>query len=278
MQVELTCQTYSRSAANTSIPSRENPSKRARTTTSTTTKSKTSEKSKTRASTRQPKKDSKAAVSSPSPQKKARQQKQQVEPTRSLHNFFQPATDEQRWSFSKSDAGSRQGLQGSSFAEELEDDLIEDDWLEDDWIKDDLLGDTSRPQKLTIRDSVKKQDATVSTTSKPALRASSKRFILDDDAPVERTEKAKPIEMTDRRPWSEKYAPFDIDQLAVHKKKVADVREWLSAALSGRSRHVSFDVCLLIQDHSNCLYRKYLFCTVRPAVERPQPSRCCLRS
>ena len=85
--------------------------------------------------------NSKAAVSSPSPRKKASQQKQQAEPTRSLHNFFQPATDEQRWSFSKSDAASRQGQQGSSFAEQLEDDLIEDDWLEDDWIEDDLLGD-----------------------------------------------------------------------------------------------------------------------------------------
>ncbi|GAM37385.1 hypothetical protein TCE0_023f07266 [Talaromyces pinophilus] len=229
--------TYSRSAANTNISSRDNPSKRAKTTTSTTTKSKSSEQGKPRASTRQPKKDSKAAVSSPSPQKKARQQKQQVEPTRSLHNFFQPATDEQRWSFSKSDAGSRQAQQGSSFAEELEDDLIEDDWLEDDWIQDDLLGDTTKPQKLTIRDSVKKQDMAVHTTSKPAWRTASKRFILDDDGPVKRTEKAKPIEGTDIRPWSEKYAPIFIEHLAVHKKKVADVREWLSAALSGRSRH-----------------------------------------
>lgn len=166
-----------------------------------------------------------------------------------MHNFFQPATDEQRWSFSKSDAGSRQAQQGSSFAEELEDDLIEDDWLEDDWIQDDLLGDTTKPQKLTIRDSVKKQDMAVHTTSKPAWRTASKRFILDDDGPVKRTEKAKPIEGTDIRPWSEKYAPIFIEHLAVHKKKVADVREWLSAALSGRSRHVSFDVSLLIGDN-----------------------------
>lgn len=187
--------------------------------------------------------NSKAAVSSPSPRKKASQQKQQAEPTRSLHNFFQPATDEQRWSFSKSDAASRQGQQGSSFAEQLEDDLIEDDWLEDDWIEDDLLGDINRPQKLTIRDSVKKQDAMVSTTSKmaskPISRTTSKRFILDDDAPIKRTERIRDAEETDQRPWSEKYAPNFVEQLAVHKKKVADVREWLSAALSGRSRHVS---------------------------------------
>ncbi|KAE8550269.1 hypothetical protein EYB25_006491 [Talaromyces marneffei] len=227
--------TYSRSATNTNIVSRENPSKRVKTTTtSMRAKPEPSEKGNTRAPSRRSKKDSKVEVSSPSPQKKARQQKQQQqgEPTRSLHNFFQPATDEQRWSFSKSDAGSRQGQHGSSFAEELEDDLIEDDWLEDDWIEDDVLGDASGPQKLTIRDSVKKHD---SKAPKPASRAS-KRFILDDDPPVKRTEVTS-TEETDRRPWSEKYAPHVIDHLAVHKKKVADVREWLSAALSGRSRH-----------------------------------------
>jgi cell cycle checkpoint protein len=121
--------------------------------------------------------------------------------------------------------------------------LIEDDWLADDWIEDDVLGNTSGPaQKLTIRDSVRKHDSTI---SKAVPRTSSKRFILDDDAPVKRTE-VTPTEETDRRPWSEKYAPHLIDQLAVHKKKVADVREWLSAALSGRSIHVSFYVCLLI--------------------------------
>lgn len=133
----------------------------------------------------------------------------------------------------------RLGQQGSSFAEQLEDDLIEDDWSEDDWIEDDLLGSTSRPQKLAVRESVKKQDATGSTVSKPTSRTTSKRFILDDDAPVKRTERTTPAEETDRRPWSEKYAPTFVEQLAVHKKKVADVREWLSAALSGRSRHVS---------------------------------------
>lgn len=186
-------------------------------------------------------------MSSPSPQKKLGQQKQQVEPTRSLHSFFQPATDEQRWSFSKSDTGSRQGRQGSSFADELEDDIIEDDWLEDDWIEDDVPGDTSRPQKLTFRDAVKKQDAAASRASRPTSRTTSKRFILDDDAPV-KTEKITRAEEADQRPWSEKYAPISIEHLAVHKKKVADVRNWLSAALSGRSRHVSFDACLLNSD------------------------------
>ncbi|KAK3394030.1 putative RAD17 protein [Podospora didyma] len=40
----------------------------------------------------------------------------------------------------------------------------------------------------------------------------------------------------DARPWSERFAPVNLDELAVHKKKVADVRKWLEDVLSGRMR------------------------------------------
>ncbi|KAF2662728.1 hypothetical protein K491DRAFT_685899 [Lophiostoma macrostomum CBS 122681] len=40
----------------------------------------------------------------------------------------------------------------------------------------------------------------------------------------------------DARPWNEKYGPVSLDELAVHKKKVADVRTWLSDVLDGKQR------------------------------------------
>ncbi|XP_014558385.1 hypothetical protein COCVIDRAFT_25058 [Bipolaris victoriae FI3] len=40
----------------------------------------------------------------------------------------------------------------------------------------------------------------------------------------------------DGRPWTEKFGPVSLDELAVHKKKVADVRTWLTDVLSGKSR------------------------------------------
>ncbi|KAK3722163.1 RFC checkpoint protein Rad17 [Vermiconidia calcicola] len=40
----------------------------------------------------------------------------------------------------------------------------------------------------------------------------------------------------DKRPWTEQFAPKDLTELAVHKKKVSDVRQWLEMALNGR-RH-----------------------------------------
>ncbi|KAH4935089.1 hypothetical protein HBI42_135790 [Parastagonospora nodorum] len=40
----------------------------------------------------------------------------------------------------------------------------------------------------------------------------------------------------DRRPWTEKYGPASLEELAVHKKKVSDVRTWLEDVFSGRGR------------------------------------------
>ncbi|UNI14953.1 RFC checkpoint protein Rad17 [Purpureocillium takamizusanense] len=40
----------------------------------------------------------------------------------------------------------------------------------------------------------------------------------------------------DLRPWSERFGPRNLDELAVHKKKVADVRRWLEDVMSGRLR------------------------------------------
>ncbi|RKF82583.1 Cell cycle checkpoint protein RAD17, partial [Golovinomyces cichoracearum] len=38
---------------------------------------------------------------------------------------------------------------------------------------------------------------------------------------------------SDLRPWAERFAPSSLDELAVHKRKVADVRKWLEDAMGG---------------------------------------------
>ncbi|KAH0377514.1 hypothetical protein KCU89_g17885, partial [Aureobasidium melanogenum] len=40
----------------------------------------------------------------------------------------------------------------------------------------------------------------------------------------------------DTRPWTERFAPVDLSELAVHKRKVTDVRNLLESALSDRPR------------------------------------------
>ncbi|KAL8907587.1 MAG: hypothetical protein Q9207_001324 [Kuettlingeria erythrocarpa] len=40
----------------------------------------------------------------------------------------------------------------------------------------------------------------------------------------------------DTRPWADHYGPASAEELAVHRRKVADVRSWLDAVYSGRSK------------------------------------------
>ncbi|RMZ02251.1 hypothetical protein D0862_06092 [Hortaea werneckii] len=42
----------------------------------------------------------------------------------------------------------------------------------------------------------------------------------------------------DKRPWTEQFAPVDLSELAVHKRKVADVRQWMENTLHGRRQKV----------------------------------------
>lgn len=49
---------------------------------------------------------------------------------------------------------------------------------------------------------------------------------------------SKGTQTEDLRPWAEKYGPANVDELAVHKKKVADVEKWLDYAFNGRGRQV----------------------------------------
>ncbi|OAA73824.1 cell cycle checkpoint protein RAD17 [Cordyceps fumosorosea ARSEF 2679] len=44
------------------------------------------------------------------------------------------------------------------------------------------------------------------------------------------------VDDDDLRPWSERFGPRNLDELAVHKKKVADVRRWLEEVVAGRMR------------------------------------------
>ncbi|KAK4451475.1 cell cycle checkpoint protein RAD17 [Podospora aff. communis PSN243] len=44
------------------------------------------------------------------------------------------------------------------------------------------------------------------------------------------------VEEEDARPWSERFGPVNLEELAVHKKKVADVRKWLEEVMAGRMR------------------------------------------
>ncbi|KAL5347496.1 RFC checkpoint protein Rad17 [Pseudogymnoascus australis] len=58
----------------------------------------------------------------------------------------------------------------------------------------------------------------------------SQRF-MRPPAPVQANKKEE-----NSRPWADRFAPTDLEELAVHKKKVSDVRGWLDAVMGGKLR------------------------------------------
>ncbi|MBE3048732.1 hypothetical protein IMZ48_40780, partial [Candidatus Bathyarchaeota archaeon] len=54
---------------------------------------------------------------------------------------------------------------------------------------------------------------------------------------VRPTQPARPGALDDDlRPWSERFGPVNLEELAVHKKKVADVRRWIEGVTKGQMR------------------------------------------
>lgn len=80
------------------------------------------------------------------------------------------------------------------------------------------------------------RDGSQASMPPPASTLSSttgQRFMKQPKAPAPGLDRT---ESDDTRPWSERFAPVNLEELAVHKKKVADVRRWLEDVLGGRLR------------------------------------------
>ncbi|KAJ3493294.1 hypothetical protein NLG97_g4816 [Lecanicillium saksenae] len=103
------------------------------------------------------------------------------------------------------------------------DDIVSDPISEDDEISDlkasssSLVGQHARKRQRGFG-----QNASLDTT------ASSQRFL--------KPPKPASADDDDLRPWSERFGPRNLDELAVHKKKVSDVKRWLEEVVNGRLR------------------------------------------
>ncbi|OLN85361.1 Cell cycle checkpoint protein RAD17 [Colletotrichum chlorophyti] len=105
-----------------------------------------------------------------------------------------------------------------------------DDIISDPISEDDDIAEQKASTSSFVGQNARKRfrDSTPGSTS--TALASSQRF-------VKPPRPAKPAILDDDlRPWSERFAPVNLDELAVHKRKVADVRKWLEDVLAGRLR------------------------------------------
>lgn len=78
-----------------------------------------------------------------------------------------------------------------------------------------------------FKDTVPSSTASSSTSS--SLGAS-QRFLRPPRPPRD------PALDDDQRPWADRFGPVNLEELAVHKRKVADVRKWLEDVMAGRMR------------------------------------------
>ncbi|KAM3527601.1 hypothetical protein MY4038_006261 [Beauveria bassiana] len=106
--------------------------------------------------------------------------------------------------------------------------LSVDDIVSDPISEDDEISDLKASSSSLVGQHARKRQRVYSQQAPLDATTSSQRFMkpprptnADDD---------------DLRPWSERYGPRNLDELAVHKKKVADVRRWLEEVIGGRLR------------------------------------------
>ena len=104
-----------------------------------------------------------------------------------------------------------------------DDDLISDDEFSTQPRPSSMVGQTARKRAKGI-DAFKNDDGNI-----PSM---SQKFMAKPKAKEARDHKIE----EDMRPWAERFGPVNLDELAVHKKKVSDVKAWLEDVMNGRRR------------------------------------------
>ena len=175
---------------------------------------------------------SSSSTPNPTPKKPHRRQtktkSEEEKGARNLHSYFDKATERQQVP----------SLRPQKDAAEKENEPLEA--IEDDF--SDYDQKRSRPvQRASSVEFFRKRSWNIANgeESKNSLFAGSQKFLKTQDGNRAPTPHKTEIETwhRDNRSWTEKYAPLDLAELAVHHKKVSDVRNLLDDALQGKSHH-----------------------------------------
>ncbi|KAL9050768.1 MAG: hypothetical protein Q9162_006447 [Coniocarpon cinnabarinum] len=127
--------------------------------------------------------------------------------------------------------------QSSTFRSPEHDILELDDSIEDDYVKGGKPAEQlRRTEGATARKKRSWSAANGDASDLPQRpRQSGHRFLpVNSPPPASDPPDQKANNTVTTSPWNESYAPRDLTELAVHHKKVADVRTWLEGVFSGR--------------------------------------------
>ncbi|KAL8655678.1 MAG: hypothetical protein Q9210_000741 [Variospora velana] len=123
----------------------------------------------------------------------------------------------------------------------LETAIEQEDSIEDDSLDDELcrLSNPRTAQRLGNDDGdvIAPYGSAAGQGVSGSLPTGSQVFrrLGDDVLKKETDQTAAGLRTDGTRPWADRYGPTCIEELAVHKKKVADVRDWLDTVCAGRS-------------------------------------------
>ncbi|KAL2819886.1 Rad17 cell cycle checkpoint protein-domain-containing protein [Aspergillus cavernicola] len=162
------------------------------------------------------------------------------DPPRSLTDFDAP---KRRWPSKKV---ATTGSPGPATEDTMDDseDLIEDDYDSYDEIFTQHFTDEGLSQldgtEAVSASQVRRASPSPAITARNQQRSikPTNRFLLSSKTKIpSETEPSNPAPPTEENlPWAQRYAPINLEELAVHKRKVRDVEQWLSDALAGRAR------------------------------------------
>ena len=164
----------------------------------------------------------KSASNSPEKPKKKGKTEDKVK-SGDLFTFFTKQAQRQQAEGAKNIAAERPILMSQSSKTtdiEIDDVISDEDELESKAKPSSSVGQAAK-KRARGADVFKAVDGTVPT--------SSQKFVMSKKSPEIKNE-------DDMRPWAERFAPIDLDELAVHRKKVSDVRTWLEDVMNGRIR------------------------------------------
>ncbi|OGM39992.1 cell cycle checkpoint protein Rad17 [Aspergillus bombycis] len=162
--------------------------------------------------------------------------------TSSLQKFFEPTNSEQRWSSQKFETTclpTKQAIKGVNGSGENNNNNNDDDIIDDDYDSYDELFTQQLANEEVARDI--SEDQTPPRVQSPKRNTSvarkstntRKRFLLPMVSDQKNNSSSSITPQAHKLPWAQQYSPTNLDELAVHKRKVSDVQSWLRNAFAG---------------------------------------------
>ena len=160
-----------------------------------------------------------------------------LQTSKPISSFFNAAANQSQ----QSNGQKRPKEESPNVEEGEEDDLIEDDSSNEGESVNETRGlrDTTR---LVLDRRKRLPLSTLNSPQGHKFPAGSQRFKTAGRTTGEGADKSILTSAgevhVDPRPWAERFGPKNLEELAVHKKKVSDIRNWLENVLQGWGRKV----------------------------------------